>query len=487
MHHILALLGQSIAAQAAPGGQSSAPKNGEASFPDLLKMMASDGKVPLQTITETVTLTSSLESNHPALSPQQPKPKTPPQPEKQAQAPASSAGLLEQAKQLLALAGAVSDIAADQSVPAQSDKATASLESALIEFVAQLQEVPLDTRMSVAESLVADLGPQAEFLPVIQIMKSQDPSAALNTFLKQSAVPTTTTPRPAGKPDNAMSDPSEPERPLVVATSPQAKPTGPISPSSFAPTEIQDEPNQTPKLQLAAPPQTQPRSHTETVGLVPSEQTAEGETLPIAAPRNVQKNLSPIAGVPPAEKPQGVIQNPAVNPNIVVTETVEPAELRNVTSVDTTARAQPAADPSTSFTFARNVAAQLRGKTFEDGKTRVELSPRGLGDIEVEVARDDMGKHRVVLRVENPAVLTAFRQDREALLSVLRESGLDFDEHEVGFEEFGGHGFGQQRQQEFTAPLARQLRVSNVAPEQTEIAAHQINSGPVQHGLDIVT
>ena len=90
--------------------------------------------------------------------------------------------------------------------------------------------------------------------------------------------------------------------------------------------------------------------------------------------------------------------------------------------------------------MSRSVAAQMRGQVFEDGKTRVELTPQGLGDLEVEVLRDEFGKLRIVLRAENPSVLMAFRHDREALLGLLRESGLDIDERELSFEQFGGHG-----------------------------------------------
>ena len=70
----------------------------------------------------------------------------------------------------------------------------------------------------------------------------------------------------------------------------------------------------------------------------------------------------------------------------------EVVEQRPLASVDPVLTPKQAADASPAFAFARRVAAQLHGHNFEEGKTRVELTPRGLGDIEVEVAHDDQGK-----------------------------------------------------------------------------------------------
>lgn len=120
--------------------------------------------------------------------------------------------------------------------------------------------------------------------------------------------------------------------------------------------------------------------------------------------------------------------------------------------------ARTSAELAPAFSFARNVAAQVRGTVFEEGKTRVELTPRGLGDIEVEVARDDSGKLRVVLRAENVAVLTAFRNDREMIIGILRESGIAVNDGEVAFESFDGHQSSQDRgrssSNESVAPLS---------------------------------
>jgi len=106
---------------------------------------------------------------------------------------------------------------------------------------------------------------------------------------------------------------------------------------------------------------------------------------------------------------------------------------------ETSAPAQTQAAPQNGL--ARNLAGQIRGVSFSEGTTRIELSPQGLGKIEVEIAADEAGKLRVVLRAENPAVLNAMRSDREMLAGLLRDGGTTVDEGAMSFEEFG-----QQRQ-----------------------------------------
>lgn len=126
-----------------------------------------------------------------------------------------------------------------------------------------------------------------------------------------------------------------------------------------------------------------------------------------------------------------------------------------------TAQPQP---PAQSDGFARNLANQIRSTSFDEGRTRIELSPRGLGSIEIDLQADEAGKLRLVLRAENPAVLNALRGDRAALLSVLGDSGVAIEESALDFE-----AFGQQRQQQpGAAPLAAGSGMS--AEDETDTA-----------------
>lgn len=97
---------------------------------------------------------------------------------------------------------------------------------------------------------------------------------------------------------------------------------------------------------------------------------------------------------------------------------------------------QPASAPASNG-FARNLAGQIRGVSFTEGTTRIELTPHGLGKMEIEIAADEAGKLRVVVRAENPSVLNAMRNDREMLVGLLRDGGTSVDDSAMSFEDLG--------------------------------------------------
>lgn len=79
--------------------------------------------------------------------------------------------------------------------------------------------------------------------------------------------------------------------------------------------------------------------------------------------------------------------------------------------------------------FAQAIAAQVRAAQVSDGHTRVALNPRGLGQIELDLKTDADGRMSIVVRVENPAVLTALRDDRALLAQAIgapEGSQMDF-------------------------------------------------------------
>ena len=103
--------------------------------------------------------------------------------------------------------------------------------------------------------------------------------------------------------------------------------------------------------------------------------------------------------------------------------------------------ARPAALPPNppASGFARNLTHQIRQASFSEGQTRIVLSPRGLGEIEIDMRPDEAGKLRIVLRAENPAVLQALRGDRDGLLLSLNSGGTDISDADLSFEGFGQH------------------------------------------------
>ncbi|APX89217.1 hypothetical protein BV394_05385 [Brevirhabdus pacifica] len=114
-----------------------------------------------------------------------------------------------------------------------------------------------------------------------------------------------------------------------------------------------------------------------------------------------------------------------------------PAEARGPVAAHADTPAQAAASG-----FARNLIGQIRKSSFAEGRTRIELAPRGLGDIEIDMQSTDNGRMRIVLRAENPLVLQALRDDRQMLMNMLDDSGLSLDGAGLDFETFSQDGRG---------------------------------------------
>ncbi len=179
------------------------------------------------------------------------------------------------------------------------------------------------------------------------------------------------------------------------------------------------------------------------------------------------------------------IAEPGTQPFQNMTAYANSADARAAAAFDPVS-AQTGGSPTPAFAFARSIAAQIRGKTVEDGRTRIELTPRGLGDIEIEVARDDFGKHRIVLRAENPAVLTAFRNDRELILNVLRDSGLSIESGDLDFEGFERQTSSGDSERERRTFSARSLEASLLEPA-TGSPVDAPHLAASDHALNIVT
>lgn len=131
--------------------------------------------------------------------------------------------------------------------------------------------------------------------------------------------------------------------------------------------------------------------------------------------------------------------DPAAAPEVQsIFATTTPAPLvQAVTPAIAAAVPTPVQHQAPQSGFARNLAGQIRGVSFSEGTTRIELSPQGLGGIEIEISPDEAGKLRVVLRAENPAVLNAMRSDREMLAGLLRDGGATVEDSAMSFEDLG--------------------------------------------------
>jgi hypothetical protein len=94
--------------------------------------------------------------------------------------------------------------------------------------------------------------------------------------------------------------------------------------------------------------------------------------------------------------------------------------------------------------FANVLINQVSAVDIQEGTTRIELTPRGLGTVEVEMRTNSDGSLSVVVRAENHAVLSSLRQEHDLLAAVITEHqsvDLDFQEFEQGREQSGSNGF----------------------------------------------
>lgn len=156
----------------------------------------------------------------------------------------------------------------------------------------------------------------------------------------------------------------------------------------------------------------------------------------------------------PGQAPEAAAPLPAVGATSSVSSTTAPAA----------APPPPPATPATPSGFAANLLGQIKGHQIGEGTTRIELAPRGLGSIEIDLVRSDNGEMKVTIRAENTSVMGALRDGRDALLLTLRDNGVAMQSGALGFEDFD-RGRGQQHQQQQTSATAQIAEETAPEPE----------------------
>ncbi|MDF3414803.1 hypothetical protein HKX54_10090 [Sulfitobacter sp. M57] len=258
------------------------------------------------------------------------------------------------------------------------------------------------------------------------------PAAPSSTSSKQTRMgsegtrPTTNLLSPPAMPDTAANSAQDPAK----ATS--AAPLAQGQPLVKTPEQIATAGQTTP---LPVPPQTAPAK--PAIGLKDKAEAATAENRsverPLAMSEIVTKN-NVLAGL---EKPAnaGLAALGFADP-----EQIEQANIQS-TAGTTLSGAKEAAAPSEANMkppvkpFSEAVMAQIKSVEAAQGRTTVNLIPRGLGNIEIEVLSENDATAKIVVRVENPVVLQALRDDRQVLAQTLgvSDSGLlDFQEHSAG-------------------------------------------------------
>ena len=82
--------------------------------------------------------------------------------------------------------------------------------------------------------------------------------------------------------------------------------------------------------------------------------------------------------------------------------------------------------------FTQAVIGQLRSVDFQEGTTKIELNPRGLGNVEIEMKTNADGSLSVVVRAESAHVLSSLREERDLLAQIIAQGG----DASVDFQEF---------------------------------------------------
>ena len=197
---------------------------------------------------------------------------------------------------------------------------------------------------------------------------------------------------------------------------------------------------------VSTPPRAAPQAVAAVEGTAPPEPSIDADT-PVAPLRQAAFG---------AEQPTflNAGQNGAATQGkapVDVTATFRPAEVESnaliladqasdlkAAAPSAETQAKPAPKP-----FADALISQVKAVEAKEGRTSVSLHPRGLGQIEIEVVTDKDSGTRVVVRVENPAVLQTLRDERQLLAQGLGFTDAGSFEFQQGFSDDGARD--QQR------------------------------------------
>lgn len=179
-----------------------------------------------------------------------------------------------------------------------------------------------------------------------------------------------------------------------------------------------------------------------------------------------------------ASQAPGVIDIPKDMVQVIPDEvalTVQAAQETQGNAPQVQQAARPDA-PQAKFTQA--VIGQLRSAEFKEGVTKVELNPRGLGNVEIELKTNVDGSLSVVVRAESAHVLNSLRQESDLLAQVIAQGG----EASVDFQEFSS---GDQQSFEQQDALTGGGVSDGGGEEGEEATSDQVTIGNGQ--LDLMT
>ncbi len=203
---------------------------------------------------------------------------------------------------------------------------------------------------------------------------------------------------------------------------------------------------------VSTPPRATPQAAAAVEGTAPPEPSIDADT-PVAPLRqaafgaeqptflNAGQNGAAAPGKAPVDvtatfRPAEVVQAQPVESNALIL--ADQASDLKAAAPSAETQAKPAPKP-----FADALISQVKAVEAKEGRTSVSLHPRGLGQIEIEVVTDKDSGTRVVVRVENPAVLQTLRDERQLLAQGLGFTDAGSFEFQQGFSDEGARD--QQR------------------------------------------
>ncbi len=197
---------------------------------------------------------------------------------------------------------------------------------------------------------------------------------------------------------------------------------------------------------VSTPPRAAPQAVAAAEGTAPPEPSIDADT-PVAPLRqaafgaeqptflNAGQNGAATQGKAPVDvtatfRPAEVVQAQPVESNALIL--ADQASDLKAAAPSAETQAKPAPKP-----FADALISQVKAVEAKEGRTSVSLHPRGLGQIEIEVVTDKDSGTRVVVRVENPAVLQTLRDERQLLAQGLGFTDAGSFEFQQGFSDDG--------------------------------------------------
>ena len=128
-----------------------------------------------------------------------------------------------------------------------------------------------------------------------------------------------------------------------------------------------------------------------------------------------------------------------------------------------------------SMRFAEAITSQIRNVSATEGHTKVELNPKGLGNINIDVIAENDGGLKVLIRAENPNVLNSLREGQGLLSSALnmnQNTAFEFQQwsqNERSQQAAGHHPETEDEALEFSAPKQENQKNNLIDGRQLDI------------------